>query len=101
MRIKKFFESDISDISPDRVIEINELLTRMISDISQKSESIDSLINELNNFRSTSKSNNDQIDDSVSNLEFIRNLFNDSVDKIDNVVSNMNDYNKNGRKFLY
>jgi ABC-type transporter Mla subunit MlaD len=101
MRIKKFLESEINDISPDRVIEILESLSVILSEIDQKSETIDSLINELNNFKSTNKSSNDQIDDSISNLELIRNLFKDSVDKIDNVVSNMRDYNKSGRKYLY
>jgi ABC-type transporter Mla subunit MlaD len=101
MKIRRFDESEMSDISPDRVIEILQSLTTMSSEMDQRIELIDSLINELNNFKSSSKSNNDQIDDSISNLEITRRLFKDSLDKMDNVASNMRDYNQNGRKFLY
>ena len=50
MRIKKFNEADLQDISADRVDEVKESMTEMSSDVAQKSETIDSLINELNNF---------------------------------------------------
>ncbi len=101
MKIRRFDESDMNDISPDRVVEILQSLTVMSSDMDQRVELIDSLINELNNFKSTSKSNNDQVDDSISNLEIVRSLFKDSLGNLDSVVSNMRDYNQNGRKFLY
>jgi ABC-type transporter Mla subunit MlaD len=101
MRIRRFNESEIGDMSPDRVVEIVQSLTTMSSDMDQRVEVIDSFINELNNFKSISKSSNDQIDDSISNLEIARGLFKDSLDKIDNVVNNMRDYNQNGRKYLY
>ena len=62
---------------------------------------IDSLINELNNYRTQSRTKNDQIDDSISNLQLVRGSFSDSIDKVDNVIISMKDYNKSGRNFLY
>lgn len=101
MKIRRFNEAEISDISTDRVLEIIKMISDMSSDLNQKSENIDALLNELNNFRSSSKGKNDQIDDSVANLEFVKNHFKDSLDKLDNIVQNMKDYNQNGRKYLY
>lgn len=101
MRIKRFNESEMSDISTDRVLEITNSISDMLSDLTQKSEFIDSLVNELNNFRSSSSSKNDQIDDSVSNLELSKKYISDLIDKLDSVSQNMKDYNQNGRKYLY
>lgn len=101
MRIFKFNESELSEISPDRVSEIIENISTISNDVRQKQESIDALINELGNFKTSSKSSNDQIDDSISNLEILRKLLGDSLDKMDNVVINMKDYSKDGRKYLY
>lgn len=101
MKIRRFNEAEISDISTDRVLEIIKMISDMSSDLNQKSENIDALLNELNNFRSSSKGKNDQIDDSVANLEFVKNHFKDSLDKLDNIAQNMKDYNQNGRKYLY
>jgi len=101
MKIRKFNESEISDISSDRVEEIKKSMTEMSSDINQKTETIDSLINELNNFKGNSDKSNDQIDDTISNLQLVRKYLGDITDKLDNVVNNMDDYNKNGRNMLY
>ena len=101
MKIKRFNESEVSDLSTDRVLEITNSISDMISTLDQKSEFIDSLINELNNFRSSSTSKNDQIDDSVSNLELAKKYVLDLLDKLDSVSQNMKDYNQNVRKYLY
>ena len=101
MKIRRFLESEGMDISPDRVTDILEILSSMVADVNQKIETVDSFINELNNFKSDSKSNNDQIDDSVSNLELLRGHLKDSIDKMDNTISSMRDYNQSGRKYLY
>lgn len=101
MKIKRFNESEVSDLSTDRALEITNSISDMISTFDQKSEIIDSLINELNNFRSSSTSKNDQIDDSVSNLELAKKYVLDLLDKLDSVSQNMKDYNQNGRKYLY
>ena len=50
MRIKKFNENELQNLSSDRVEEIITNLTELTSHINQKNESIDSLINELNNY---------------------------------------------------
>ncbi len=101
MRIFKFNEAELSEISPDRVSEIIENISTISNDVRQKQESIDALINELGNFKTSNKSSNDQIDDSISSLEILRKLLGDSLDKMDNVVINMKDYSKDGRKYLY
>ncbi len=101
MRIRRFVESNVVDISPDRVIEINEYLSTLNSDINQKCEKIESILNEMDNYKSQSKSNNDQIDDSIANLQIIRKSLADVTDKVDSVISNLTDYNKDGRKFIY
>ena len=101
MKIRRFNESDISDLSTDRVLEIVNSISDMLGDLNQKSEIIDSLVNELNNFRSSSTSKNDQIDDSVSNLELAKKCISDLLDRLDSVSQNMKDYNQNGRKYLY
>jgi methyl-accepting chemotaxis protein len=101
MKIKKFNENEIQNISSERVDEITESLTELSKQIEQKNEMIDSLINELNNYQTQSRTKNDQIDDSISNLQLVRGLFSDSIDKVDNVVISMKDYNKSGRNFLY
>ena len=76
-------------------------MTEMTVDLNQKNEVVDSIINELNNFKSDSEKSSDQIDDTISNLQLIRKYLSDTTDKLDNVVNNMNDYSKNGRKYLY
>jgi archaellum component FlaC len=101
MKIRKFNESDIQNISSDRVDQITESLTELSKQIEQKNEMVDSLINELNNYRTQSRTKNDQIDDSISNLQLVRGLFSDSIDKVDNVLISMKDYKKSGRKYLY
>ncbi len=101
MRIRKFNENDVSDISNDRSEEIIQTLSDLANYVNEKKEVIDSLINELDDFRSPKNNKNDQIDDSISNLQLLRGCLSDSVDKIDNVVINIKDYNKSGRKYLY
>ena len=66
-----------------------------------KSKSVESLLNELNNFKSDSKKGNDQIDDSIAALQVIKKDVDDSKDKIDTVVNNLMDYNDTGRKYMY
>lgn len=101
MKIRKFNESDQVDISSDRISEIVDELKDMISMIDSKGESIESLSNELNTYKGMSKNGNDQIDDSIANLQIVKKYLTECKDKIDNVANNMNDYNENGRKYLY
>jgi ABC-type transporter Mla subunit MlaD len=101
MRIKKFFENEIPDISGDRTNDIIEDLQQMVTFLNQKVENIDSYINELGNFQNKTKSKNDQIDDSVSNLQLVRGSLIDAYDKLDNIILSLEDYNKSGRKYIY
>jgi chromosome segregation ATPase len=101
MKIKRFNEDEQVDISSERVSEINEELKDFASIMLDKSKYIESLLNELNNFRSDSKKGNDQIDDSIAALQVIKKDVDDCNDKIDTVINNLMDYNDGGRKYMY
>jgi len=62
---------------------------------------MDAYLNELNNYKNSSKKGNDQIDDSISALQIIKSNLVDSVDKIDTVIGNLINYEEEGRKHLY
>ena len=101
MKIKRFNEDEQVDISSERVSEINEQLKDFAATMLDKSKYVESLLNELNNFKSDSKKGNDQIDDSIAALQVIKKDVDDCNDKIDTVINNLMDYNDEGRKFLY
>ena len=101
MKIKRFNEDEQVDISTERVNEMVEQLRDFASTMNDKSKLVESLINELNNYRSDSKKGNDQIDDSIAALQVIKKDIDDSSDKLDTVVNNLLDYNEGGRKYLY
>lgn len=103
MKIRKFNEADDqqTDLSSERIEEIIAELKEFASLIDSKGEIFESLSNELNNYKGLSKNGNDQIDDSIANLQLVKKHISDCTDKIDNVINNMNDYNENGRKYLY
>ncbi len=99
--IRRFNEDEQSDISSERVEEILAELKDFASSINDKSKLVESLLNELGNFKNQSKKGNDQIDDSISALQIIKKELDDSIDKMDTVANNLIDYNSNGRKYLY
>lgn len=101
MKIKRFNEDEQVDISSERVSEINEELKDFSSIMLDKSKYIESLLNELNNYKSDSKKGNDQIDDSIAALQVIKKDVDDCNDKIDTVINNLMDYNDGGRKYMY
>jgi len=101
MRIKRFLEAEQGDISNERVSEILEVLRDMATNIEEKTKFIDSLGHELSNYKNQSTKSNDQIDDTIAALQIIKKDFDDIIDKLDTTVSNLDDYNQNGRKFLY
>ena len=63
MKIRKFNEDDQVDISSERIEEILLELKDLSSIMDDKNTMIEGLMNELNNYKSQSKSGNDQIDD--------------------------------------
>lgn len=101
MKIKRFNEDEQVDISSDRVTEINGELKSFADIMSDKSKYIESLLNELSNYKNDSKKGNDQIDDSILALQVIKKDIDDCSDKIDTIINNLLDYNDGGRKFLY
>ena len=101
MKIKRFNEDEQVDISSERVSEINEQLKDFAATMLDKSKYVESLLNELHNFKSDSKKGNDQIDDSIAALQFIKKDVDDCNDKIDTVINNLMDYNDGGRKYMY
>lgn len=101
MRLKKFYEYESIEISPERVNEIIEELEEIASNMEEKSKYTEKLLNELNNYKSPSKTSNDQIDDSILSLYVIKKNISDSIDKVDNIVNNLTNYIDEGRNFLY
>ena len=101
MKIKRFNEDEQVDISSERVSEINEELKDFSAIMLDKSNYIESLLNELNNYKSDSTKGNDQIDDSIAALQVIKKDVDDCNDKIDTVINNLMDYNDGGRKYMY
>jgi chromosome segregation ATPase len=101
MKIKRFNESEQLDISIERIGEIVESVKEMMAFIDDKSDFLESLLNELNNYKNESSKGNDQIDDSIASLQVAKKDVDNILDKLDNVVSNLKDYNDSGRKYLY
>ncbi len=102
MRIKRFNEANEQvDISSDRVDEILTELKEMAAALDDKNKLVESLENELDNYKSDSQKGNDQIDDSLFALQVIKKNITDSLDKIDTVVKNLQSYDDEGRKYLY
>ena len=101
MKIKRFNESEQVDISSERVEEMLDNLKQLSSTLEDKGKFVDSLINELNNYKSDSQKGNDQVDDSVAALQVIKKDLDNSLDKTDTVLTNLMDYNEKGRKYLY
>ncbi len=101
MKIKRFNEAEQVDISSERVNEMIEELKDFASIMSDKSKYIESLLNELNNYKSESTKGNDQIDDSIAALQIVKKNTDDCSDKIDTIVNNFLDYNESGRKYMY
>lgn len=101
MRIKRFNESESVDISSERIDEIVKELKEMTGELDSKNKLIESLTNELTNYKNDSQKGNDQIDDSIFALQVIKKNLDDSLDKVDTVLQNLQSYDDEGRKYLY
>jgi uncharacterized phage infection (PIP) family protein YhgE len=102
MRIKRFNEAtEQVDISSERIDELMSELKETISTIDSKNKFIESIENELNDYKSDSQRGNDQIDDSIFALQVIKKNLSDSLDKFDTIISNLQSYDDEGRKYLY
>lgn len=102
MKIRRYNEqNDILDISSDKVAEILEVISSMISNTNSDRKKVEDIHEELSSFKSDSNKSNDQIDDAVSNLELVKAKLNDALDLLDNISQELKDYSENGRKYLY
>lgn len=101
MKIRKFNEDEEVNISSERVYEILKELKQFSSQLGENSKMMESLINELSNYKSDTTKGNDQIDDSIASSQFVKSNIDDAIDKVDNVINNLMDYNDKGRKYLY
>ena len=102
MKIRRFFEAEEQkDIATERVDEILKELKEFTSQLEEKSKITDALETELSNYKNLSDKSNDQIDDSIAALQIIKKNVDDSIDKLDTIITNIQNYNEQGRKYLY
>lgn len=102
MKIRRFFEAEEQkDLATERVDEILKELKEFTSQLEEKSKITDALETELSNYKNLSDKSNDQIDDSIAALQIIKKNVDDSIDKLDTVITNIQNYNEQGRKYLY
>ena len=102
MKIRRFFEAEEQkDIATERFDEILKELKEFTSQLEEKSKITDALETELSNYKNLSNKSNDQIDDSIAALQIIKKNVDDSIDKLDTVITNIQNYNEQGRKYLY
>ena len=102
MKIRRFFEAEEQkDLATERVDEILKELKEFTSQLEEKSKITDALETELSNYKNLSDKSNDQIDDSIAALQIIKKNVDDSIDKLDTVITNIQNYNEEGRKYLY
>ncbi len=102
MKIRRFFEAEEQkDLATERVDEILKELKEFTSQLEEKSKITDALETELSNYKNLSNKSNDQIDDSIAALQIIKKNVDDSIDKLDTVITNIQNYNEQGRKYLY
>lgn len=102
MKIRRFFEAEEQkDIATERVDEILKELKEFTSQLEEKSKITDALETELSNYKNLSNKSNDQIDDSIAALQIIKKNVDDSIDKLDTIITNIQNYNEQGRKYLY
>ncbi len=102
MKIKKFYESEKSDlISVERVNEIISELSSISSEIDGNTRLINSLVNEMENYKTSSKSANNQIDDASIKVDIVRTKLDESTSLIDDIIVLLKNYTENGSKYLY
>ena len=101
MKIKKFNEVTDVDISTERVNEIIEELSKISVIVDTQNNLILKLSEELSNYKSNSKKENDQIDDAIINLDVVKSKLDDSISSLDDISVKLKSYTEDGRKFLY
>jgi len=98
MRLKRFNESVVEEIPFDKTQDIISGLKQTLDNFSDKLFLIDSINNQLDNYKSGSDTPTDQIDDSIFNIQVVKKNLETSIDKIKNTIGELNDYLDNGRR---
>lgn len=98
MRIQRFNESLVEEMSFDKVQDIISGLKQTLDNISNNLSFIDSVNNDFDNFKSSSDRPNDQIDNSIFNIQIVKKNLESSIEKINDTISQLNDYIDNGRR---
>jgi hypothetical protein len=101
MKIKRFNESEEVTISNKSVQDLVKRLGEFSSQISENLKMVESLHNELNNYKSLSTKSNNQIDDSISLSQLLQTSINDCKDYADKIIENLNSYTQEGSQYLY
>lgn len=99
MKIKRFTES--LEISQERIGDMTRELRELLDSLQSDKRTIESFLNELEDYKNDSQKGNDQIDDSAAAFQVIQKNLVDSIDKIDTVITNLEDYKENSRQYLY
>lgn len=89
-----------SEISEDRVKEMMNTLKSSTSVLEDEKKKIENIMNDLESFTSDTDKN-DQIDDSYVSLKEVESLLNECVVKVGEIDSRLENYLKEGRKYLY
>lgn len=97
----RFNESEQVDISTERTSEIIEELKELVSTLSDRKKLVDSLISELDTYKNKSDKGNDQIDDTIATLQMVSKDLESVSGNVDNALGNLENYEEEGRKYLY
>lgn len=89
-----------NEISEDRVKEMINTLKSSTSVLEDEKEKIENIMSDLESFTSDTDKN-DQIDDSYVSLKEVESLLNECVVKVGEIDSRLENYLKEGRKYLY
>lgn len=89
-----------NEISEDRVKEMINTLKSSTSALEDEKEKIENIMSDLESFTSDTDKN-DQIDDSYVSLKEVESLLNECVVKVGEIDSRLENYLKEGRKYLY
>lgn len=101
--MRKFTENlKQTEISSERIVSINSELGAILTNIEQSLYEVRNIQSEVDTYREVENvSKNDQLDDSYIKMLEIINNFEETIAKIGTIQSNLDDYNNNGRQYLY
>lgn len=98
MKILRFNESGINEMSLEKTQDIISGLKQTSDTLSDKLQFIDTISNDINNFKSAIDSPSDQIDDSIFNIQIVKKNLEECIEKMKDTIIVLNDYVDSGRK---